>query len=234
MTFCQRDCGTTRACKSGVAAMQRECKFYKKVDWEDELPDVAATNRALNRSAYLHAAMSHRFCLVAPGDYPSTPKITEFVAVGAAGGCLPVVVVPSPASDGARRQLPYATTWLDYCEIAFLIPESAVSNASEMRVALDRLAAVTPAEAQRKRRALRRVRDAFVTRTAANADASRPSASDFLMHEACQLARRRPPHGGPGGGMFKRLVARSAGFDLERCLMAAEGRGHGRGGAHQA
>ena len=29
MTFCQRDCGTTRACKSGVAAMQRECKFYK-------------------------------------------------------------------------------------------------------------------------------------------------------------------------------------------------------------
>jgi len=30
--------------------------------------------------------MSHRFCIVAPGDFPSTPKITEFVAIRALGG----------------------------------------------------------------------------------------------------------------------------------------------------
>jgi hypothetical protein len=30
--------------------------------------------------------MAHRFCVIAPGDFPSTPKITEFVAIGASGG----------------------------------------------------------------------------------------------------------------------------------------------------
>lgn len=231
-TFCQRDCGTTRACKSGAAAMQRECKFYKKVPWDDELPDVARTNRALNRSAYLRAAMNHRYCVVAPGDYPSTPKITEFVAVGAAGGCLPVVVVPSPARDGARRQLPYASTWLDYCDIAFLIPESAVGNSSEMRVILDRLAAVSPAEAARKRRALRHVRDAFVTRPTATPDgagarAARPTASDFLLHEACALARRRSATRVGVAGRNKgnrRHNLRATPLPLDRCLLAAEHR----------
>ena len=63
--------------------------------------------------------------------------------------------VPSPVAEGARRMLPYATTWLDYCEVAFLVPEDAVANTTAMRGVLDRLAAVTPAEAARKRRALR-------------------------------------------------------------------------------
>lgn len=222
VTFCQADCGTTRACKGSVGAMQRECRSYQRVDWASELPDVPRTNRALNRSAYLKAAMSHRFCVVAPGDYPSTPKITEFVAVGARGGCLPLLVVPTPVAEGASRQLPYASTWLDYCEIAYLVPESAVSNARAMAKVLDALDAVTAEEADAKRRALRRVRDAFVTRTSSAAGMAaeaaggggrrggrrrsgggvssrtsapppsplEPAASDFLLHEACQLARR--------------------------------------------
>ena len=134
-------------------------------------------------------SQSHRFCLVAPGDYPSTPKITEFVAVGAAGGCVPVVVVPSPVHEGALRMLPYASTWLDYCEIAYLVPESAVSNASQMRAVLDRLSEIAPAQAEERRAALRRVRDAFVARHAAAAPhhetpgLARPCAADFLLHE---------------------------------------------------
>ena len=243
-TFCQRDCGTTRACKTSVAAMQRECRSYSRVQWDDELPDVARTNRGLNRSAYLRTAMAHRFCVVAPGDYPSTPKITEFVSIGAAGGCLPVVVVPSPLGDGARRMLPYASTWLDYCEIAFVVPEAAVGSANAMTSVLDRLDAITPAEAARKRRALRRVRDAFVTRetaaaarshsptagTAAGAvPATRPTASDFLLHEACELARRHARNtnnGAHNGRTPLRLAARStyrasSPFDLSRCSLVS-------------
>ena len=248
LTFCQRDCGTTRACKGSVGSMQRECKFYQKVDWDEELPDVARTNRGLSRSDYLRAAMSHRFCVIAPGDYPSTPKITEFVAVGAAGGCIPVVVVPSPVDDSARRQLPYSSTWLDYCDIAYLIPESAVSNASAMTEVLERLDAVSAAEAARRRRALRRVRDAFVTRaTPAAAVSPRPTASDFLLHEACQLAARHRTQPASSerisqrwmrGGRLASLAAKRAAArgapsrSLARCLLATErqtrGAAHGR------
>ena len=230
-TFCQKDCGTTRTCKSSVQAMQRECRFYKKVPWDDELPDVPATNRALPKESYFKAAMGHRFCVIAPGDYPSTPKITEFVAVGAAGGCLPVVVVPSPVRDGARRQLPYASTWLDYCEIAFIVPESAVGNSTEMRLVLGRLNAVTEEAAEAKRAALRRVRDAFVARQAPSSQRSdaRPNVADFLLHEACHLAARHRAvrlDGAKGAG--KR---HGGGLRLGRCLLAEErSRGGGMGG----
>ena len=85
-TFCQADCHTSRSCKPNAMAMKRECATYKHVDWDEELSDVERTSRGLSRSDYFKAAMSHRFCVIAPGDFPSTPKITEFVAIGAAGG----------------------------------------------------------------------------------------------------------------------------------------------------
>ena len=85
-TFCQADCQTMRSCKPSAMSLRRECADYSGVDWDAELPDVPRTNRGLSRAEYLKAAMSHRFCVIAPGDYPSTPKITEFVAIGAAGG----------------------------------------------------------------------------------------------------------------------------------------------------
>ena len=40
----------------------------------------------MSHDEYLQLAMSHRFCLVAPGDFVSTHKITEAIALGAAGG----------------------------------------------------------------------------------------------------------------------------------------------------
>ena len=90
--------------------------------------------------AYLGRAMAHRFCLVAPGDFWSTKKIAETVAIGGAGGCIPIIVVPPPhtkrpSPDRARlnasideslglgqrlsRFLPY-TSWLDWCVIHLL------------------------------------------------------------------------------------------------------------------
>ena len=35
--------------------------------------------------------------MAAPGDFVSTPKITEYVAMGAAGGCLPLLIISGDA-----------------------------------------------------------------------------------------------------------------------------------------
>ena len=53
------------------------------------------------------------------GDFVSTPKITEFVALGAAGGCLPVLVLKGEP----HNTLPYMR-WLDWCEIAWVVNAS--------------------------------------------------------------------------------------------------------------
>ena len=78
--------------------LRRHCNAYKGLDWKALLPDVRRDARRLTFPAYLAAARSHRFCLAAPGDFSSTPKITEFIAVGASGGCIPVIVVTEEVS----------------------------------------------------------------------------------------------------------------------------------------
>lgn len=142
-----------------------------------------------------------------------------FLVCRVAARSLPVIFVPSPALDGARKQLPYAATWLDYCEFAFLAPESAAKDSNAMRLLLDQLGNVSAHEAAKRRRALLRVRDAFVARPpragraqssagsgggrsrggrsskseithhGSESDAS-PSMADFLVREACELAHR--------------------------------------------
>ena len=64
----------------------------------NELADMARSAVNLPAGRYFKAAMGHRFCLAAPGDFVSTPKITEYVAMGAAGGCLPLLVLDGPAA----------------------------------------------------------------------------------------------------------------------------------------
>ena len=51
----------------------------------------------------------------APGDFVTTPKLAEAMAMGGAGGPIPVLVLPSKATDASG--LPYSS-WLDYCEAA--------------------------------------------------------------------------------------------------------------------
>ena len=145
---------------------------------------------------YFGHAMGHKFCLAAPGDFVSTPKITEFVAMGAFGGCLPVLVLAGKPS----HTLPY-TRWLDWCSLAYIVSD--VTARRGMASVLAKLDLVTADEASQKRAALLAVRDAFVFRpphTQPTGDAAgggtrdfrsgyRPSAVDFLIGEICEAAR---------------------------------------------
>lgn len=82
-----------RRCGRGRLALLKQCKSYKGVNYVEEAADMAAATRNLPAQEYFANAMGHRFCLAAPGDFVSTPKITEYVAMGAAGGCLPLMVL---------------------------------------------------------------------------------------------------------------------------------------------
>jgi hypothetical protein len=149
----------TRSDSAALRSFRQSCKPYLElVNFTSELPDmeadatssrrfIAAQGHTVGRSqraahgkqddAYLGRAMAHRFCLVAPGDFWSTKKIAETVAIGGAGGCIPIIVVPPlltkrPSPNRARlnasmdeslglgqrlsRFLPY-TSWLDWCAI---------------------------------------------------------------------------------------------------------------------
>jgi hypothetical protein len=153
----------TRSDSAALRSFRQRCKPYLElVNFTSELPDMEADATSSRRfiaaqghidgrsqmaahgqqdDAYLGRAMAHRFCLVAPGDTWSTKKIAEAVAIGGAGGCIPIIVVPPlhskrPSPDRARlnasmdeshglgqrlsRFLPY-TSWLDWCAIHPLI-----------------------------------------------------------------------------------------------------------------
>ena len=84
------------------------------------------------------------------------------------------------------ESLPY-TRWLDYCDVAYFVNER-VSKSKFGRV-LARLEQVSEAEAEGKLAALRRVRDAFVFR--AGSSPERPCASEYVLSEVCEVARRK-------------------------------------------
>ena len=177
-------------CISGPKALQKTCKHYKHISWADELPDMAKSARNLPSAQYFANAMGHKFCVAAPGDFVSTPKITEYVAMGAAGGCLPLLVI----KGAPERTLPY-TRWLDWCKLAYIVSDAKAKT--DMAAVLAKLDAVSAQEAAAKRRALLAVRDAFVWRPPApvgpdggpQQQPERPSAPDYLLGELCDAAR---------------------------------------------
>lgn len=131
--------------------------------------------------------MAHRFCLVAPGDFVSTHKVSEAMALGGAGGCIPVFVLPAIVGapiDGSlldvAQKLPYAR-WLDYCDVAYLVSEAGART--HIRRVLDQLARRPEEELRAKRRRLREVRDAFVFREGSSAPGAKPSATEFILAE---------------------------------------------------
>ena len=196
---------SVRKCPSR-SRLHKECRPHRAVNWAAELPDMARAAVKLTQPEYFREAARHRFCLAAPGDFVSTPKITEFVAVGAAGGCLPLLVLDGPPAN----TLPY-TRWLDYCELGFLVNVSTAVRG--MAAIVDRLRTVTAAEAAAKHAALARVRDAFVWR--APEPGGRPSAPDHIFAEACDAARRHraAAAAGVGGAAAEQHV------DLRRCML---------------
>ena len=141
----------------------------------------------------------------------STPKITEFVALGAANGCLPVMVLKGPPS----HTLPY-TRWLDWCEIAILVSEQTART--NMASVLQRLEGLSEAQAERMRARLRDVRNAFVWRPPATDPVARPSAADYLLAEGCVMARRFRTEVLGERPLAPRLE-RPAIQDIARCVM---------------
>lgn len=221
-TYCHAACGATRSaiqtsatsermevkapysCVGDVAmrprdaagVLRRSCKAYEGVDFAAVGADVARdAARSGDRVQYLRAAAEHRFCLITQGDPGNTPKITESIALGGAGGCIPLFVLY--AASGARppmptdfmRDYPYVR-WLDYCNVGYFVSAHAVRTS--MTRVLDWLERVPPQEANAKLRALRAVRPAFVFRP--NASVADPAAGEFVINELC----RRASTGGQG------------------------------------
>ena len=207
-TFCHQRCvplnnpgiDPTKAAMCGVsdrlplpaarAQFHRLCSKYRSIDFASELPHMLRDTRKLPHAVYLSYAMSSRFCLIAPGDFESTHKITEAMALGGAGGCIPIFVIQARSrrkldvQEDIATLLPY-TRWLDYCETAYFVKAS--TAASNMSAVLARLDSISASEGQAKLAALRRVRNAFLFRSGS---VQRPSAPHFIISEACAAARQ--------------------------------------------
>ena len=222
-------------CVGSAAALRRVCTrpgkgYLAQVDFAREADALLAASRQprLSHSEYLALGMSHRFCVVAPGDFVATHKVAEAMALGGAGGCLPLFVVP-PKADAAEL-LPYLS-WLDYCAVSVLVAERDATQ--RMPAVLRALQALPAAEVAVRRHALRTVRDAFVVR--AQSSLQRPSAAEYVLGEACAAARglragqfnrsRRAAAGGRrggGGGANGDGGAAAAIRRLSRCFLKIE------------
>ena len=189
-SFCSRACNISSACTPSAGALREQCRRggYATLDWESELPDMhrGHLKRRLSRSEYRSLAMRHRFCLVAPGDWLTTPKLAETIAIAAAGGCLPVIVLPTLGH--ASAMLPYLGRY-DYCKFAFVVLEQSVRR-RRMGAVVEALLLVSHQQAGVMRREARRVAKAFVFRRGASTPRE-PSAAEYILDEACRAARRQ-------------------------------------------
>jgi hypothetical protein len=187
--------------------LQTACRgAYRQVNYTDELADIAFATQSLSAQQYQRAAMNHRFCLAAPGDFTSTPKITEFVAVAAAGGCLPVIVIFGPP----QHTLPF-TRWLDWCSIAVLVSERTARL--RMEYVLRELEAMPISRTELMLAACVTVRDAFVWRP----PGERPSAPQYLLAEACAMAQESKTSQGRQGRGRDRVASNR--LDHRRCML---------------
>ena len=186
--------GTWRQTTQHAAAKLRDdCLRYRVVDYKAEAAAIRRdTARSAGREQYLEAASRSRFCIIAQGDPGNTAKVMETVALGGAGGCIPLYVLYTanspqrpPVEQDFVRDLPHVR-WLDYCEIAYFVSHHAART--NMSRVVEILADVTAEQAEAKFRALRAVRPAFVYRR--NSSFERPSAAEFLLSDACHMARR--------------------------------------------
>ena len=178
--------------KRAVARLSSMCTPYAEVDFGAEETSMrSAAERSGSREQFLQAAARHRFCLVAQGDPGGTSKVAETIALGGAGGCIPVFVLYSarserrPLDSDFARDYPF-TRWLDYCTIAvFVTAHAALHNMTRV---LDYLDGISEEEGRAKLAALRQVRPAFVHRRASSI--SRPSAAEYSLSEACFVAKQ--------------------------------------------
>lgn len=167
--FCFDSCPSANTCgisitqskAEALTALWKVCTSYMKIDYASERADMARDTRPLSHPQYLEHAMSHRFCLIALSDHPSTPKIAEAMAIGGVGGCIPVFVLPIRSSTvkSSRRSrlaravaqtLPYSR-WLDYCKVSYLV--LATKAERDISSVIAKLRQVTKAEVRAARAA---------------------------------------------------------------------------------
>ena len=197
--------------------LRNKCnKGYLGVNFADELGDMRRDTRRLPHPEYLRLAMSHRFCLVAPGDFVSTHKVSEAMALGGAGGCIPVFVLPAiqgkPGDQivDVEHYLPF-TRWLDWCSVAYFVSEYHARR--NMRDVLSLLDAKPMAELEAKRARLREVRDAFTFRR--DSSMLRPSAAEYILGDVCQAVRLM--------AMPQRKWDEQAGGNHSSCVLVSPG-----------
>jgi hypothetical protein len=115
-------------------ALRGDCKTHSRlgIRFTPQLVGALNASRRTNQQRrftpypqYVAEAMHHRFCLVAAGDFPGTPKLADFAIFGAAGGCIPLVVIKSEASEQRNPTLPWRR-WIDWCDISYLTTEKVV------------------------------------------------------------------------------------------------------------
>lgn len=165
----------------------------------DRMRSMQARGR-MSESDYYDYMFNHTFCLVAPGDFVGTRKLAEAVAVGAAGGCIPVIVVPPAAS----QTLPYLR-WLDYCRGAILV--SLQTARTQFARVVDHLETVDVAS---KRSYLAQVSRGFTVTGSSTIDA--PSTAEFLINEICWVTLHE-------GGPTAAIEIMSTDHDTPSCVL---------------
>ena len=161
---------------------RRQCLPYMATNFSAIYRAASAhfENKGLSQADYYAKAMAHRFCIVAPGDYVSTRKVTESIAIAAAGGCLPLFV----GEDNSQR--PYADH-VNYCSVGFIISTWQAEHA--LAGVLHRLSAVTEAERRLRQVHAEGLLAAFVYRE--QSSFAKPSAAEIIIAEWCNLAHRQ-------------------------------------------
>lgn len=180
--------------QTSANTLRNRCKSYNATQIAIEKQHILRdTRRGIkDRESFLNLAGNHKYCLVAEGDPGNSAKITETVALGGAGGCIPVYVLSTvkkhraPKSSDFVRDFPYLV-WLDYCQIAYFVTHYATRNMSRVLAWLERRPAN---ETNLKRKHLQTIRPAFIT----NTSTSKPSAPHFALSELCRKARLLQTH----------------------------------------
>lgn len=176
--------------------------------------DAAIQGSRMDLEEYMRQSMSHKFCLVAHGDDPTTHKLPEVMAIAGMGGCLPLVVhTLSP-----EAHLPYAKH-IDYCRVGFLLTVSKhgiPDRDSVIGRVLSRLEQVTADEAAERHAVAAVLRGAFVVREGATLE--QPAAAHYIVASMCAraLRLRNVSSCGMGGHLEASMREGASNLELEQ------------------
>ena len=99
--------------------LRQKCHQYNGTRIALEAADMSRdVARSGGRNQFLATAAGHRFCLIAQGDPGNTAKVTETIALGGSGGCIPLYVLfavqtrRAPTPSDFIRDLPHLR-WLE-------------------------------------------------------------------------------------------------------------------------